>query len=503
MKSLKYIILLSFITLSSCEEGFFDVNEDPNNPLTSSPELTFPAAQSALAFVYGGYYNIAGEFWAQHWTQSNGAGQYRVFDNWDVTTSTLSGQYASLYNEALNDLAYVSGEAKANGLGTFYFASEVLKVYIYQLLVDLYDQQPYSQALKGDIGLLNPEYVSGEAIYDSLVIALDRAYEFYQDDVAKESMSSDLYFDGDMQAWIQFYNSLKLKIFLRQSFVPERQSIVTQGISELFSSNPVFLTDRSVTMTQFGTAVNSQNPTYETEVRFMGNNNLVASENIVGFLADTENLGAEIDPRLYEYFNASKASSDYRGQKQGDNTNPSYTNDDNFSKPKLGAQDPVILMSAAEVNFLLAEVALRYPSESGLSITDAQEYYEQGIEASFTSLGLDVAEAANLYSGGGRYEFPIDFEDQLEAIITQKWVSFVNTQGMEAYIEFKRTGYPKAQWDYSSDYILTTPVNNVTGGRPIKRLQFSDDEISRNPNVPAVIEPTVPVWWDVRDAVSN
>lgn len=498
MKRFRYLLIISFIVVStSCGDDFFNVNEDPNNPRTSSPELTFPAAQSALAFVYGGYYNIAGEIWSQHWTQSTGASQYRTFDDWDVSTSTLANQYAYLWNESLNDLDYVSEEAFNIENGSYHFAAEVLKAYIFQMLVDLYDRQPYSEGLKGDLGVLAPSYVSGESIYDSLLISLDQAHQFYQNDLAEDDLSPDLFLGGDMDSWVQFYNSLKLKILLRQSFVSERNDKVAAGLTALFSSEPEFLTETSVQMTQFGTAANSRNPVYESEVIFMGNVNLVASKNTIDFLRGD---GTAIDPRMYEFFDASEDADAYVGQPQGDNATLAYGgNDDEFSKPNLGPQDPAVLMSAAEVNFLLAEAALRFPTQTGLTLADAQAYYEAGIEASFEAVGLEGGGAAVLYADGARYAFPTgSVEEQLEAIIVQKWVSFINTQGMEAYLEHKRTGYPKAEWETETDFIFTVPKNNVTGGRPIKRLQYSDEEVTRNPNVPDLVEATVPVWWDVR-----
>ncbi|MBC8984372.1 SusD/RagB family nutrient-binding outer membrane lipoprotein [Pedobacter sp. N36a] len=65
-------------------------------------------------------------------------------------------------------------------------------------------------------------------------------------------------------------------------------------------------------------------------------------------------------------------------------------------------------------------------------------------------------------------------EQKLERIITQKWIA-IFPDGMEAWSEFRRTGYPK----------IFPVVNNQSGGtidtdKQIRRLPFSDDEYKNN-----------------------
>ena len=50
----------------------------------------------------------------------------------------------------------------------------VMKVYTYQVLVDLYDQVPYTDALQGAADL-QPKFDNGDSIYESLLSTLDSA----------------------------------------------------------------------------------------------------------------------------------------------------------------------------------------------------------------------------------------------------------------------------------------------------------------------------------------
>jgi hypothetical protein len=89
-------------------------------------------------------------------------------------------------------------------------------------------------------------------------------------------------------------------------------------------------------------------------------------------------------------------------------------------------QSPAVLMSYAELLFIKAEAAF-----DGDITGDAQAFYESGIEASFNQYGLDV---------------PADYIANLgaiskENIMTQKWIALFG-QGIEAWTELRRTGYP-------------------------------------------------------------
>ncbi|WP_162428633.1 SusD/RagB family nutrient-binding outer membrane lipoprotein [Pontibacter pudoricolor] len=78
----------------------------------------------------------------------------------------------------------------------------------------------------------------------------------------------------------------------------------------------------------------------------------------------------------------------------------------------------------------------------------------------------------------------------MEAVITQKWVALAGTyQGLEAYFEQLRTGYPD---------FLDYPVEGVTGGVFAKRLPLPNIVSQRNPNAPQTpVAITTPIWWDV------
>ncbi|MFO7657959.1 MAG: SusD/RagB family nutrient-binding outer membrane lipoprotein [Bacteroidales bacterium] len=510
--TLKSVLVFLFVLLflfSSCSE-WLGVNKDPNNPDQANEKLTISAGISSVAYVYGGKYQVLGALWSQHWTQSPGASQYSGLDAYDINSSTYDNrQYGELYTGALKNLEYVRNLAHQKQNWGYYLIATVMQCYTFQLLADLYNDIPFSQALKGDEELVNPVFENGQDIYDSLIIRLDYALtRDFDAETVEEVGNEDLIFAGKIERWKQFANTLKLKIYLRQVYKnPEKTG---SGIRAVFNDPDVRFLTNDAAMTQFTGETGRSNPLYETEVRVFNNPNLILSYTLYSFL--TEN--GDID-RLDAMFDYPETGGNHKSLIQGnynDPDEPTGTNSSGYSKPIFFANAPVYLMSASEANFILAEAIVRYGVKS---YADAKDYYHDGILISFQRLllpfGYSLAEisdlAESLYGTGGPYEFPAEdspVEDFMKAIISQKWIALAGIQSLETFFEHNRTRYPKESTVPASDegnYVpgeFTVSVNNVTSGRFPKRLIYPESEYSSNPNTPAKKEVFEKIWWDVK-----
>ena len=101
---------------------------------------------------------------------------------------------------------------------------------------------------------------------------------------------------------------------------------------------------------------------------------------------------------------------------------------------------PTIIMTASEIQFLLAEAKQRY-SDVTLPGT-AKAYFEEGIKQSFRVLGASVA-GAEVFKGSKINNYDFDAStDKLAAIAIQKWVALTNFSGLEAWAEYRRTNLP-------------------------------------------------------------
>lgn len=103
---------------------------------------------------------------------------------------------------------------------------------------------------------------------------------------------------------------------------------------------------------------------------------------------------------------------------------------------KSASQDGVLL-SSAESLFLQSEGV-----QNGFITGDAKSLYEQGITASFVTVGLTAAQATSYYNQSIANVSWASSTNKEQAIITQKWISLTGYGSLEAYNELRRTGYP-------------------------------------------------------------
>lgn len=476
-KSILAIALL--FAFSSCEK-FFDVNDDPNKTEDASPDVVLPAAQASTCIHVGGELFNLGGFWADYYTQSPDAGQYENIDQYNVTSDFFDRTWQELYAGALTDYKYIK-EATEGVENEYFLIATVMEAYTYQVLVDLYDMVPYSEALQGADNL-EPKYDDGKSIYVSILAELDKALTLYNSDASgADPGTNDLIFGGDMDEWVRFANTLKLKIMMRAY----RHTDVSSSTEIMNLVNSGELLTSVAQMTLFQAAANKSNPFYDVNYDRLGGVNHAGAQSIVEF------FNTNGDARLAELYEPG-ASGQFTTKPQGDFANRDISFDD-LAEPIVTATKPVVIMSPAEVYFLMAEAEERWGG-------GGQSSYEMGIQASFDMLGIGDSAMA-LYSAGGAYEWNAagTMEDHIKQIMTQKWAAMANTQNLEAFFEINRTGYPEfksvADWQPGD---LQISVASVLGpGLTPKRLLFANYSTARNRNTPT--QPAgrlaASVWW--------
>ena len=484
------------VTLSAGCKKVLDINEDPNNPglENATPEVLFPSGVMSTAGMVGGQLAIVGGIWSQFWAQSSNSSQYREIDAYNLTSTSeeVNLSYQELFAGALNDYKLAIEKSYEREDWRYNLMLQVMRAYTYQVLVDLYDKVPYTQALQGQANL-QPEFDEGYTIYVALIDSINNALakDFKSQPFDQGQRNSDFVFAGDLNKWEQFANTLKLKFYLRM--VNARPEEAAAGIRELYQNGGNFLQENAG-VNVFQDIPNKSNPFYEFNIR-----RLNTTTNIRASFTFASWLIANNEPRSTLYFGTQTPI----GIHQGDYTatlqqQPTYPNATVFVQR---ATDPVWFISAAESYFMQAEALERYFGGAG-----APEMYNAGVTAAFAQAGLSAAAAAFI-APGGRYAYPAtgSFEQKLEAIITQKWASLPGSHALEAFFEHNRTGYPAVSPIYSTTpgYIPGRWVysrNGVTGpGNFPERFPFPDYERSRNRNTPPDANPSFPViakvWW--------
>lgn len=482
----KILIIIGFgILFVSCDSQL-DINRDPDDltPDQLAFEVELPGSITGIAGVKGSYWALIGGVWSQFWAQSPGSSQYRVLDNYTLgaTDGISTGGWLNAY-DALLDVRNIKKRALAENNWNYYLITTVLEAYTSQMLTDWYGDIPYTEA--NDPLIFNPIFNTGEEVYDLLIQDLDDALSRnLSNSEGTVPGNDDFIFAGDMDNWVKFANTLKLRIFLRQT--EARPSVAQQGISAMFNSGAQFL-DVDAAVTGFTDAPNISTPLYETDRRQLNTQlNLRASATMHGFLTDN------LDERIDAYYGPGNPVL------QGDFNNQAGPN--TFSVADISPLSPLYFISLAQSYFLQAEAKLRYDNEN-----QAKELYDMGVTEAFNKnpnfFDDDVSEANQTWSfeapydaapyiaSGGVYEYPsgATFDEKLGAIITQKWIGSYPDDGAEAFFEWHRTGYPD---------FFTVSVNGVLGAGFPQRLLYPNSETSRNLNAPDLELITEPIWWN-------
>ena len=432
----KQIIILSsvlLLTTIGCKKGFLDINNNPNAATNTTPELVLPTAIVVTASGQVTNNTFLSE-WMGYWAVS---GSYAISasgtDSYRQTTGFGNGIFISAYRN-LEDYDYVEQAAKANKSPFYEAAAKTMKAYVFQQLVDLFNNVPYSDALHGT-GSIQPKYDDGKAIYESIALKLDTAVTLMQRADAIGKATSDPLFHGNAGLWVSFMNSLKLRILMRQTEISGRGAYIQAGIAKIISNGGNFLTVDAGVNPGYNSA--QPNPLFNFFINTAGTyTNDVWRANQYYITFDKNNN----DPRYIRIYKPASDDGTYKGNVVGSPTNHPGNASSAFGPGivKSSSQD-AILMTASESYFLQAEAVLR-----GFISGDAATLYKQGVQASFDYYGS--GDASGYYSQPGNknttYEAATNFQEQLAVIIRQKWASENSTLPVEAYADYRRLHLP-------------------------------------------------------------
>jgi Starch-binding associating with outer membrane len=483
MKKIISILIFSVI-LSACNTDL-DINRDPDSPIDVPISSQLPSGIAGLIGSEGSYYALIGGFWSQYWTQSTSANQYKNIDGYIINSGDFFAAWSNMY-DALGDIRNVKKKASEEKNWNYYLIATVLEAQANQVLTDFYGDIPYKEANNQKI--LQPKFDTSEEVYELMIASLNDALsKKLETSIGIKPGIDDLIFRGDMQQWTAFANTMKLKIYMRQTSSP-KSATTSAAITSLLSSGVVFL-DADAGMKQFTDEPNLSNPLYESDRRQLNvATNLRMSFTMSSFFNKND------DTRKAAYYGSGNPL--YQGEFDNGSINAST-----ISIVNLSATTPAYLMSIEESLFLQAEAQVRFGSSAV-----AKTLYDQAVIENFKKyiVNKTVLNGTSYVASGGVYEFPVSgtMEDKIKAIITQKWVANFPGNGYESFFDTNRTGYPKVSTVSPKDpsYVpgeLTYSLGGATGGLFPKRIVYPQEETNTNPNTPltSVYKITTPVWW--------
>ncbi|AWV98507.1 SusD/RagB family nutrient-binding outer membrane lipoprotein [Arcticibacterium luteifluviistationis] len=480
MKNKNLIVLFILVgSFFSCED-LTEVNINPNGvqPELVNPNLIMPTilTETAKLYLNYGYQDIAGV--VQH-TQKDAWSSGH--NDYDWSSQSWSSNYDILRNNAL-----FYDRAVALDLEFHQGVALVMKAFNFGLITDLWSDAPYTNALKGEVGgteNILPAFDSQEVIYTGILADLETANTLLSK--SKSEYSSivsdvDVFYNGDPAKWRKMANSLALRYYMRIS--EKKPDVAKAGIEKIVGNAaqyPIILSNSDdATMSFPGTSSGTSWPA-NTVYDASGSNyrRIKMASTLVETLQNLE------DPRIAVWANKVQVplvvdetlpagtdeivdgkrllSPDKVGNAVLDldqeyvglppsfsalpsayNLNPtpgqtsfnphvSFLND--IYKQASGSLLKARLISAAEVNFILAEASLK-----GWATGDAKTMYEAGVKASMNTWGVGSSSDTYLANEG------VAYNGSLEQIMEQKWIASW-TAATESWFDFRRTGLPALQ----------------------------------------------------------
>jgi len=520
MKKITVVFFMGVAILAASCKKYLDINDNPNAAVSATPELILPQALTATASNASGY-NSYGSQLVGYMANAGGYGGFGTAITYNWSSSDFQGRWTTSYNN-LEDYQAILNQTDAQLPLYSYFnaAARIMKAYNFELLVDAYNDVPYSQALKGS-DVLTPAYDNAADIYDSLAVELDKAIATINDaqnaqgTTIKDLGASDVMFSGDMDKWKQLANTIKLRLIVRAS------GKVNFPNTSFDSTG--FLTDDALINPGYTLDVNRQNPQWETwaftSTGGAGNKAWMPTNYVFSYYDGTKLLDSGRGSAIYYKYpttgtnrlgiESSTLQSSPTGSfwYSGTDRNPSTAG--NVPGVLKGPNAGYPLMIAAESYFLQSEAVLRGILTSG----DASALFYDGIKASFhyiyelpdgTIQGDPVADEQQ-YEQNNKNNYLVNFalattpDKKTEAIITQKYIALNFIRGEEAWNEYRRTHYPRIiTSDNSGIYNFASPVSESTqpDKLPTRILYPTSEGANNSANVPKNISPfTSYIFW--------
>ncbi|WP_338793110.1 SusD/RagB family nutrient-binding outer membrane lipoprotein [Bernardetia sp. Wsw4-3y2] len=420
-----------------------DTNVDPNEPSKASTSFLLTSAEKVLVDnIWDEWANgRRGMQLSQYWASNQYSSESRYAFRTAQTNTLWSLYYAGVITD-LNEIIRLNTESPEDyeGFGApenQIAVAKILRAYMYQVITDTWGAAPYSQAGNPD-EFLYPKYDSQEEIYTGIINELNEAIAAINP--SGTAVAGDAIYNGDMNKWRLFGNSLKLRVGMRIADVSP--SLSQQTVSSAVSAG-VFQSSADNALFNYLSAAPNNNPLNQdrkTRADF-------AMSNV--FVNELLELN---DPRIAFYGAPTVSSSpsdplnvQYVGEVYGLTENDAAnTADEGISQPSqlvLQPTSPGILMTYAEVQFLLAEGVER----GFVSAGSAAEYYNQGITASMnywsggslsdSDIAAYIAQPTVNYSA-----LKASGEEWNVIIGQQKWIALY-MQGLEAWAEYRRLDF--------------------------------------------------------------
>ena len=427
MNKLYILGLTSFVLfLGSCTDEFDELNENPNSPEAVDPQFLLANVISVEADQNAFYQGFRLANYIQQFAASV---EFERIDRYEMGTNS---EYWNTIFQLLSD---IKSMRELQGSNEAYNAvGDVMQSFLFSQLTDMWGDVPYTEAVNALDGQFTPAYDTQESIYtdpDTGILAvLERAAATLENSNA--TINGDVLFNGNLNKWMRFANSLRLRYLMR---ISKRLTDYSE-IQALALSGKLMQSNEDNAVLPYLTSAPNQYPMTLSSLGLYQEHRMTTTVDSVLTLWN--------DPRaniLYKptQVSVNSGTPEFKGLMNGQDRETIAEKGIDLNDVSLfGAifrdvPDGVDaqFMQYSEVQFALAEAA-----ERGYITGDVQSYYEAGVRASFEYYGVDVPAGYLVQEA-----IALNGTDNLNKILTQKWFSLISN-GHEAWFNVRRTGIP-------------------------------------------------------------
>lgn len=516
MKKFKYFVLVGLVIglLHSCTSGFEEINTNPNR--------TTVGMIQASGMFEPLLYNFANQWLNRTWYYNNELIQFTAFTG-GVTRREHqyfledSRDWYGFWNhyatygkntDHMYELAQEQGDRSLEAIALTF------KVLFFSNMTDMFGNVPYEEAFTGRKlgGTLTPKFNTQQEVYSLMFEDLEKANDIYATNPVFQNPGMDGMYGGNIALWRKFNNSLYLRLLSRISGRAEMNA--GSKMAEIIGNPdkyPVFTSNADNATVKFSgndPYISNFGLTSESEFTSSGRK---LTRQLISMTVQTDVNGNQVyvDPRLpiigkKNNITEVNPNNIWIGTKSGCTDQERSTVDRGTSwlnyKVFCRRDAPATYMDYAEIQFIFAEATLKGFISGGINA--AKSYYEAGVRASMekwseqgaysepavtiTAADMDTYLASTL----GSWDAATNKEEFLgnQKFLALFWI------GMEAYHEYRRTGYP----------VLTIGEGAVYNDNTLPtRFAYPSTTMStNNANARAALEQMggandmkTPVWW--------
>jgi hypothetical protein len=494
-------LALAFGVVACNSDKLTALNKNPNSPedVPVSTLFTHGVVNSTSRWLGGGYDLRGTEFVIQHLAEV----QYPDEDRYArLTGGSTTYMFDPAYTSELEDLQKVIQKGLAAKQAGVYGPALALRTWGFGYLTDTWGDIPYFGALTGDSagGSLAPKYDAQKDIYTDFFKVLDQASKDMSASATGSLGAGDPIYNGKLVSWQKFANSLRARYALRLINVDPATASAQLAAALAAPGGLITSNSDNAQLTWPGDGI-YDNPWADNFKTRDDHRMSIVLMNL---------MKANNDPRIPIFAQPNQFDSTYTGAPNGLLASDLTAYQKGASRPGLfimpgataygpygccGSSYPSYLLTAAEVNLILAEAAER--GIGGLTPAQASAYYTAGITASMQMWGVTDPAAIASYLAQSGVAYAAGTPGLIQ-IADQKYITLF-TDGGQAWAEWRRTCQPAT----------IQPGPAAIASNVPRRFEYSITEISVNDaNVNTAIAAQGPdafetrMYWDSKPTAS-